>query len=137
MTVSVDAVVYYRIFEPMMSVVNIVNASKSTRLLSQTTLRNFLGKKTLSEILTDRDQITEAMQVTGRVGIGARYLGFKKYVMLPQRGLRLCSLYCERYLTHFLTHSRWVVFHTGLSFLYFLLTWRSLGLLHARFCIFC
>ena len=66
-TVSVDAVVYYRIFEPMMSVVNIENASKSTHLLSQTTLRNFLGKKTLSEILTDRDQITEAMQVTGRV----------------------------------------------------------------------
>ena len=67
MTVSVDAVVYYRIFEPMMSVVNIENASKSTHLLSQTTLRNFLGKKTLSEILTDRDQITEAMQVTGCV----------------------------------------------------------------------
>ncbi|KAI0243012.1 Mechanosensory protein 2 [Lamellibrachia satsuma] len=63
-TVSVDAVVYYRIFEPMMSVVNIENASKSTHLLSQTTLRNFLGKKTLSEILTDRDQITEAMQKT-------------------------------------------------------------------------
>ncbi|KAI0243015.1 Erythrocyte band 7 integral membrane protein [Lamellibrachia satsuma] len=68
LTVSVDAVVYYRIFEPMMSVVNIENASKSTHLLSQTMLRNFLGKKTLSEILTDRDHITEAMQKALDVG---------------------------------------------------------------------
>ena len=68
MTVAVDAVVYYRIFDPMMSVVNIENAAKSTHLLSQTTLRNFLGKKTLSEILTGRDEITHIMQVTGQVG---------------------------------------------------------------------
>ena len=63
-TVAVDAVVYYRIFDPLMSVINIQNASNSTHLLSQTTLRNDLGKKTLSEILTARDEITEHMQVT-------------------------------------------------------------------------
>ncbi|KAK2183966.1 hypothetical protein NP493_288g00004 [Ridgeia piscesae] len=63
-TVAVDAVVYYRVFDPLMSVINIVDASKSTHLLSQTTLRNDLGKKTLSEILTARDEITEHMQVT-------------------------------------------------------------------------
>ena len=62
-TVAVDAVVYYRVFDPLMSVINIVDASKSTHLLSQTTLRNDLGKKTLSEILTARDEITEHMQV--------------------------------------------------------------------------
>lgn len=62
-TVSVDAVVYYRIQNPMMSVVNIEDVSNSTRLLSQTTLRNFLGMCTLTEILTDRDQISHRMQV--------------------------------------------------------------------------
>ncbi|KAI0230775.1 Mechanosensory protein 2 [Lamellibrachia satsuma] len=63
-TVSVDAVVYYRIQNPMMSVVNIEDVSNSTRLLSQTTLRNFLGMCTLTEILTDRDQISHRMQTT-------------------------------------------------------------------------
>ena len=62
-TVSVDAVVYYRIQNPMMSVINIEDAPKSTRFLAQTTLRNLLGTKTLSEILTDRDHISTYMQV--------------------------------------------------------------------------
>ena len=43
-TVAVDAVVYYRINRPIDSVKNVSNASASTRLLAQTTLRNILGK---------------------------------------------------------------------------------------------
>ena len=62
-TVAVDAVVYYRIQNPMISVCNVEDASRSTRLLAQTTLRNILGTKTLSEILTDREQISQTMQV--------------------------------------------------------------------------
>jgi len=61
-TVAVDAVVYYRISSPMISVLNVEDAAASTKLLSQTTLRNMLGLKTLSEILTDRDQISSMMQ---------------------------------------------------------------------------
>ena len=60
---AVDAVVYYRISSPMISVLNVEDAAASTKLLSQTTLRNMLGLKTLSEILTDRDQISSMMQV--------------------------------------------------------------------------
>jgi len=37
-------------------------ADQSTRLLAQTTLRNFLGTKNLSEILADREEISRAMQ---------------------------------------------------------------------------
>ena len=62
-TVAVDAVVYYRISNPMVSVVNVENAARSTQLLAQTTLRNILGTKTLSEILTDRESISSMMQV--------------------------------------------------------------------------
>ena len=58
-----DAVVYYRINNPMMSVTNVEDASRSTRLLSQTTLRNILGTKTLSEILAERDSVSHLMQV--------------------------------------------------------------------------
>ncbi|KAL7069664.1 hypothetical protein ACQ4LE_010819 [Meloidogyne hapla] len=61
-TVSVDAVVYYRIMNATVSVANVENAHLSTRLLAQTTMRNMLGIKTLAEILSDRDSIALAMQ---------------------------------------------------------------------------
>lgn len=63
MTVAVDAVVYFRISDPTMSVTNVEKVDQSTRLLAQTTLRNFLGTKNLSEILTDREEISKTMQV--------------------------------------------------------------------------
>ena len=63
MTVAVDAVVYYRVFDPVMSVVNVTNYDYATRLLAQTTLRNVLGTKILSEILSDRENISQFMQV--------------------------------------------------------------------------
>ena len=43
-TVSVDAVVYYRVSNATVSVANVENAHHSTRLLAQTTLRNILGE---------------------------------------------------------------------------------------------
>merc|ERR1712130_1013272 len=61
-TIAVDAVVYYKVMNPVASVANVANASQSTRLLSQTTLRNQLGTKTLAGILTDRDEISDTMQ---------------------------------------------------------------------------
>jgi len=56
-TVAVDAVVYYNISNPMAAVCNVENYSKSTRLLASTTLRNILGTKNLTEILSDRESI--------------------------------------------------------------------------------
>jgi erythrocyte band 7 integral membrane protein len=61
-TVSVDAVVYYRVSNATVSVANVENAHHSTRLLAQTTLRNVLGTKNLSEILSERDTISNSMQ---------------------------------------------------------------------------
>lgn len=61
--VHVDAVVYYRIFDPKVSVTNIKDASRATRLLAQTTLRNVLGAHTLAEMLSERDSISNQMQV--------------------------------------------------------------------------
>ena len=61
-TVSVDAVVYYRVSNATVSVANVENAHHSTRLLAQTTLRNILGTKSLHEILSDRESISGAMQ---------------------------------------------------------------------------
>merc|ERR1719458_1454359 len=61
-TVSVDAVVYYRVSNATISVANVENAHHSTRLLAQTTLRNILGTKNLHEILSERDSISFSMQ---------------------------------------------------------------------------
>ncbi|XP_076816774.1 band 7 protein AGAP004871-like [Clavelina lepadiformis] len=60
-TVQMDAVVYYRVRDATMAVTNVENVDGATRLLAQTTLRNMLGTKSLSEILTDREQIAQGM----------------------------------------------------------------------------
>ena len=54
-TVSVDAVVYYRVSNATVSVANVENAHHSTQLLAQTTLRTILGTRNLHEILSDRE----------------------------------------------------------------------------------
>jgi erythrocyte band 7 integral membrane protein len=43
-TITVDAVCYFRVFNPVISVINVENAQFSTRLLAATTLRNILVK---------------------------------------------------------------------------------------------
>merc|ERR1711972_758039 len=56
-TVAVDAVVYYRVFNAVDMVQNVENAHEATRLLAQTTLRNILGTRSLSGILSERESI--------------------------------------------------------------------------------
>jgi erythrocyte band 7 integral membrane protein len=63
-TVTVDAVVYFKIVNPTHSVNNVADAPQSTRLLAATSLRNILGTKTLQEILQDREHIANHMQVS-------------------------------------------------------------------------
>ncbi len=62
-TVTVDGVVYYRIDNPVLSVIAVENASYATALLAATTLRNILGTHSLHEILREKDQIAHKMQV--------------------------------------------------------------------------
>ena len=62
-TVSVDAVVYMRVFNPVMSVTKVEYPKYSTMLLASTTLRNTLGTKSLHEILRDRDSIAKSLRV--------------------------------------------------------------------------
>ncbi|XP_046808492.1 band 7 protein AGAP004871-like, partial [Lucilia cuprina] len=62
-TVSVDAVVYYRVSNATVSIANVENAHHSTRLLAQTTLRNTMGTRHLHEILSERVSISGSMQL--------------------------------------------------------------------------
>lgn len=68
-TITVDAVCYFRIFAPVISVTNVSNAQMSTRLLAATTLRNILGTRTLQEILQDKEHISHQMQVSTLISL--------------------------------------------------------------------
>ena len=61
-TVVVDAVVYYRIFDATIAITNVKNYGRSTRLLAAATLRNVLGTRNLSEILSERGAISQSIQ---------------------------------------------------------------------------
>ena len=55
---------YFRIQNATVSVTNVSDAQGSTKLLAQTTLRNMIGTKNLSEILMDREGLSAQMQVS-------------------------------------------------------------------------
>ncbi|XP_060799487.1 stomatin-like [Neoarius graeffei] len=86
-TVSVDGVVYFRVNDPILSVANVKNPDEATFLLAQTTLRNVLGTRNLSEVLSDREGISQSMQIaldeaTHPWGIRVERVGVKD-VKLP------------------------------------------------------
>jgi len=61
-TVTVDAVVYFRVVDPESSVVKVLDHIRATSMISQTTLRNVLGQSELDELLTQRDKLNLMLQ---------------------------------------------------------------------------
>ncbi len=59
---TVDAVVYFRVVNPMDAVVKVENFWKATSLISQTTLRSVLGQSPLDNLLSQRDIINQKLQ---------------------------------------------------------------------------
>jgi regulator of protease activity HflC (stomatin/prohibitin superfamily) len=55
--VTVDAVIYYRIIDPVKSTFEVQNFAYAATTLAQTNLRNLIGDKMLDETLTARDTI--------------------------------------------------------------------------------
>ena len=62
MTVFVNAIMYYRVKDPIKAVSEVDDYTGSARLLAATTLRNVLGTKTLGDILSEREGIARALQ---------------------------------------------------------------------------
>jgi len=60
-TARVDAVVYFRVEDPVKAIILAENYFDSTFRISQSTLRDVLGTKSLSEILSDREAISDHM----------------------------------------------------------------------------
>src|SRR5579862_5656559 len=59
---TVDAVVYFRVINPMDAVVKVENFWKATSLIAQTTLRSVLGQASLDDLLSQRDTINQKLQ---------------------------------------------------------------------------
>ena len=60
--VTVDAVIYYRISDPVKSTFEVQNFAYAATTLAQTNLRNLIGDKTLDETLTARDIINSNLR---------------------------------------------------------------------------
>ncbi len=61
-TVKVNAVVYFRVVEPIGAVIRILDYVRATLQVSQTTLRSVLGQSELDELLGQREQINLRLQ---------------------------------------------------------------------------
>lgn len=61
-TVKVDAVVYYRVVDPAMSIVNVQDSRRATWQIAQTSLRNVIGQSEMDEVLSQREKINQTLQ---------------------------------------------------------------------------
>src|SRR6266576_454720 len=59
---TVDAVVYFRVVDPVAAVVKVENFWKATSLIAQTTLRSVLGQSPLDDLLSQRESINLRLQ---------------------------------------------------------------------------
>jgi regulator of protease activity HflC (stomatin/prohibitin superfamily) len=61
-SVKVDAVLYYRVLDPMKAVLQVENFMYATSQVALTTLRSTLGQAELDELLTERDKVNRRLQ---------------------------------------------------------------------------
>ena len=62
-SVTVDAVIYYRISDPVKATFEVQNFAYAATTLAQTNLRNLIGDKSLDETLTARDTINANLRL--------------------------------------------------------------------------
>ena len=73
-SVKVNAVVYFRVVDPQLSIIQVANFNEATSQLAQTTLRAILGKHELDDLLAEREKLNQDVQTvldqqTGAWGI--------------------------------------------------------------------
>ncbi len=98
-TVGVDAVVYYRVFDPIKAVTAVENYHYAVMMMAQTTLRDIIGQVELDDLLTKREEINKRLQiildeVTDPWGIKVTAVTLKQ-VRLPESMLRAMAKQAE------------------------------------------
>lgn len=61
-SIKVNAVVYFRVIQPQLAIIEVENYLMATSQLSQTTLRSVLGQSELDDILSQREKINLRLQ---------------------------------------------------------------------------
>jgi regulator of protease activity HflC (stomatin/prohibitin superfamily) len=61
-SVKVNAVVYFRVLDPLRAVVEVENYLYATSQLAQTTLRSVLGQAEMDELLSEREKLNDKLQ---------------------------------------------------------------------------
>jgi regulator of protease activity HflC (stomatin/prohibitin superfamily) len=61
-SVSVDAVVYFRVVDPVRAIVDVENYQYATSQIAQTTLRSVCGSVELDELLSERERLNLQLQ---------------------------------------------------------------------------
>lgn len=57
-SVKINAVIYYKVFDASLAVLQVENFYYATAQLAQTTMRNMVGEVTLDELLSEREKIS-------------------------------------------------------------------------------
>lgn len=61
-TIGVDAVVYFRVDDPVRAVINVEDYQRATSQVAQTSLRSVIGRADLDTLLSDRDRINAELR---------------------------------------------------------------------------
>ncbi len=61
-SVKVNAVVYFRVIEPIKAITEVEDFLYATSMIAQTTLRSILGQSQLDDLLTNREQVNAELQ---------------------------------------------------------------------------
>jgi len=98
-SLKVNAVIYFRVIEPVKAVIEVENYLYATSQLAQTTLRSILGQVELDELLAERDKLNLKLQgvldkQTDAWGIKVTLVEVK-YVDLPQEMQRAMAKQAE------------------------------------------
>jgi regulator of protease activity HflC (stomatin/prohibitin superfamily) len=62
-TVRVDAVVYFRVVDPMRAVINVQDYQFAISQVAQTSLRSIIGKSELDDLLSNREHLNQGLEV--------------------------------------------------------------------------
>ncbi len=61
-TIRVNAVVYFRVIDPVAAVIQIEDYQRATWQIAQTSLRNVIGQSEIDQLLQERERINERLQ---------------------------------------------------------------------------
>jgi len=62
-TVRVDAVVYYKVFDPVRVVVDVQNYQAAIAQVAQASLRSVIGKSELDDLLSNRERLNQGLEL--------------------------------------------------------------------------